>query len=284
MPQGLRGFADYRGHVQVRPAHQVLPLLRIGAGSLECIHELQAGGVAAFWLFPQPAPKHGVNVRAQRRIQPLRRRRFFGHDLVHHGGEMFAGERPLTGQHFVGNDGQRKLVGAPAHGEALHLLRRHVIRRSDNGSVPVRRQADFCQRHQFGVGPASVQAAVGIDEVAARRLKMWFKGQKRRQEMSSPQGPQIQLLLPDGLYLLMPGSKEAVKMPLPAEVKATGGQPFGDIEQLKRKSKKVGSEKVGRYKAVGRIGALTFRGFLAWWLARTYHLSQIPGAYASKTR
>ena len=35
---------------------------------------------------------------------------------------------------------------------------------------------------------------------------------------------------------------------------------------------------LGRYKAVGRIGRRTFRGFPAWWLARTYHMSQIPGA------
>jgi NADH dehydrogenase len=35
---------------------------------------------------------------------------------------------------------------------------------------------------------------------------------------------------------------------------------------------------LGRYKAVGRIGERTFRGFPAWWLARTYHMSQIPGA------
>jgi NADH dehydrogenase len=34
----------------------------------------------------------------------------------------------------------------------------------------------------------------------------------------------------------------------------------------------------GRYTAVGRIGERTFRGFPAWWLARTYHMSQIPGA------
>lgn len=40
---------------------------------------------------------------------------------------------------------------------------------------------------------------------------------------------------------------------------------------------------LGRYKAVGRIGGRTFRGFPAWWLARTYHMSQIPGA-ARKTR
>jgi NADH:ubiquinone reductase (H+-translocating) len=40
---------------------------------------------------------------------------------------------------------------------------------------------------------------------------------------------------------------------------------------------------LGRYKAVGRIGARTFRGFPAWWLARTYHMSQIPGT-ARKVR
>ncbi len=35
---------------------------------------------------------------------------------------------------------------------------------------------------------------------------------------------------------------------------------------------------LGRYKAVGKIGPASFRGFLAWWLARSYHMSQIPGA------
>jgi NADH:ubiquinone reductase (H+-translocating) len=36
---------------------------------------------------------------------------------------------------------------------------------------------------------------------------------------------------------------------------------------------------LGRYKAVGRIGGRTFSGFVAWWMARTYHLSQIPGMF-----
>ena len=40
---------------------------------------------------------------------------------------------------------------------------------------------------------------------------------------------------------------------------------------------------LGRYKAVGRIGRRTFRGFPAWWLARTYHMSQMPGT-ARKVR
>ncbi len=34
---------------------------------------------------------------------------------------------------------------------------------------------------------------------------------------------------------------------------------------------------LGRYKAVGKIGDRKFRGFPAWWLARSYHMSQIPG-------
>ena len=35
---------------------------------------------------------------------------------------------------------------------------------------------------------------------------------------------------------------------------------------------------LGRYKAVAKAGPLKFSGFPAWWMARTYHLSQIPGS------
>lgn len=34
---------------------------------------------------------------------------------------------------------------------------------------------------------------------------------------------------------------------------------------------------LGRYKAVGRLGPFRISGPLAWWLARTYHMLQIPG-------
>jgi NADH dehydrogenase len=34
---------------------------------------------------------------------------------------------------------------------------------------------------------------------------------------------------------------------------------------------------LGRYKAVGQLGKQRFHGFPAWWLARTYHMSQVPG-------
>lgn len=34
---------------------------------------------------------------------------------------------------------------------------------------------------------------------------------------------------------------------------------------------------LGRHKAVAKVLNLKFSGFFAWWLARTYHMSQIPG-------
>ena len=34
---------------------------------------------------------------------------------------------------------------------------------------------------------------------------------------------------------------------------------------------------LGRYKAVGKLGRFKFSGFPAWFLARSYHMSQIPG-------
>lgn len=40
---------------------------------------------------------------------------------------------------------------------------------------------------------------------------------------------------------------------------------------------------LGRYKAVGKVGNLKFRGFPAWWMARTYHMSQIP-SFSRKVR
>ena len=41
---------------------------------------------------------------------------------------------------------------------------------------------------------------------------------------------------------------------------------------------------LGRYKAVASIpGGVTLSGFPAWWAARTYHVSQIPG-FARKLR
>jgi len=51
---------------------------------------------------------------------------------------------------------------------------------------------------------------------------------------------------------------------------ATGPRPFGYRA-------KVAFVNLGRYKAVGKLGRRTFRGFPAWWMARTYHMSQIPG-------
>jgi NADH dehydrogenase len=53
-----------------------------------------------------------------------------------------------------------------------------------------------------------------------------------------------------------------------------GGEP-----ERYRYSSRTAFVNLGRYKAVGRIGGRTFSGFVAWWMARTYHLSQIPGLF-----
>jgi NADH:ubiquinone reductase (H+-translocating) len=53
----------------------------------------------------------------------------------------------------------------------------------------------------------------------------------------------------------------------------------GDPPVRYRYSSRTAFVNLGRYKAVGRIGSRTFSGFPAWWMARTYHLSQIPGAF-----
>ena len=53
----------------------------------------------------------------------------------------------------------------------------------------------------------------------------------------------------------------------------------GEATAFYRYSSRTAFVNLGRYKAVGRVGGRTFSGFLAWWMARTYHLSQIPGLF-----
>jgi NADH dehydrogenase len=55
---------------------------------------------------------------------------------------------------------------------------------------------------------------------------------------------------------------------------------IGDSEAFEYRSE-ASFVNLGRYKAVGRIGDRKFHGFPAWFLARSYHMSQIPG-YARK--
>jgi NADH:ubiquinone reductase (H+-translocating) len=53
----------------------------------------------------------------------------------------------------------------------------------------------------------------------------------------------------------------------------------GEPPRAYRYSSRTAFVNLGRYKAVGRVGGRTFSGFLAWWMARGYHLSQIPGLF-----
>jgi hypothetical protein len=77
--------------------------------------------------------------------------------------------------------------------------------------------------------------------------KIWFKGQKFRLENTMPTGNQVTVGDPNGIFVLMAGSKEAMKLPGRPQAKGgVPGLPFGDVARFKHQ-KKVGSEKVGAY-------------------------------------
>jgi NADH:quinone reductase (non-electrogenic) len=61
--------------------------------------------------------------------------------------------------------------------------------------------------------------------------------------------------------------------------KNVAGALRGEQPAPYRYSSRTAFVNLGRYKAVGRIGRFTLSGFVAWWMARTYHLSQIPGLF-----
>jgi NADH dehydrogenase len=62
----------------------------------------------------------------------------------------------------------------------------------------------------------------------------------------------------------------AVAVNIAAELGLGDSKPF-------RYRNKGSFVNLGRYKAVGKLGPFKFSGFPAWWLARSYHMSQIPG-------
>ena len=65
-------------------------------------------------------------------------------------------------------------------------------------------------------------------------------------------------------------------------IAAALGAAHGAPRKFKYKAK-ASFVNLGRYKAVGKLSRASFRGFPAWWMARTYHMSQIPGV-ARKAR
>jgi NADH dehydrogenase len=82
--------------------------------------------------------------------------------------------------------------------------------------------------------------------------------------------------------LCPPTSQHAIRQGRTAGRNVAASLGIGDPAPFSYKT--LGSfVNLGRYKAVARVGPFTFRGFPAWWLARTYHVSQIPGV-ARKVR
>ena len=109
---------------------QRLPTTRFRARQLQRAHEIRAVRKPVPGILRQRLAQYFVNTRGQRAVDPVRRRRFFRDDFVDHRAQMFARERPLARQDLPGDHGQRELIGTPVHGETLHLLGRHVVRRA----------------------------------------------------------------------------------------------------------------------------------------------------------
>ena len=133
--------------------------------------------------------------------------------------------------------------------------------------------------------PASRRTRACASSPAARRAR---PGAGRR----PPAGAGAGLGLGD--RRLRRGARPA-RRPLPADRPARGPPGPGRGAQHRRRAGRrqrrdpfeyrgnASFVNLGRYKAVGRVGGRTFRGFPAWWMARTYHMSQIPGV-ARKVR
>jgi len=93
-----------------------------------------------------------------------------------------------------------------------------------------------------------VQIGMPNKPVQKQDQTIWMKGKRFRVEMTMPPaGKQIVIGGPDGVYLLVTGMKEAMKLPQQAATQMGPSSITPDLAKL-RQQKKVGSEKVGRYK------------------------------------
>ena len=79
-----------------------------------------------------------------------------------------------------------------------------------------------------------------------------------------------------------PTSQHAVRQGRTAGRNVAASLGVGAAQRFDYKSKGQ-FVNLGRYKAVAKVYGVQLRGFPAWWLARTYHMSQIPGV-ARKVR
>jgi NADH dehydrogenase len=73
-----------------------------------------------------------------------------------------------------------------------------------------------------------------------------------------------------------PTSQHAVRQGRTAGRNVAASLGVGTAQPFSYKSKGQ-FVNLGRYKAVAKVYGVQLRGFPAWWLARTYHMSQIPG-------
>jgi len=79
--------------------------------------------------------------------------------------------------------------------------------------------------------------------------KIWVKGPHIRRETDTPRGKQVVINNPDAMIMLIPGTNQAMKVPMPPGSKINpANSMFPDMGKVKQ-MKKAGKEKVGPYNA-----------------------------------
>jgi hypothetical protein len=108
---------------------------------------------------------------------------------------------------------------------------------------------------QSGVIEYEEQMTIQTQPVRKVRRKIRFKGERFRTEWNTPEGKQILIGGPDGMFQIGPGSSEAAQFPFPPRSARVTSRPligipglaYSDIAMIRERWKRVGSERVGRY-------------------------------------
>ena len=123
-----------------------------------------------------------------------------------------------------------------------------------------------------GLAQAAEFSATVISKAGSQEThgKMYFQGQKMRQEFASPQGTSITIIRPDKqvVWVIMPGQKMYMEMPFD---KSQTGKAVMRMPEDKAQMKLLGTEKVNgyeteKYEAVIKNNGKTEKSYI--WLSK----------------
>ncbi len=238
---------------------ELLTYVFVGGGyaGLEALAELQDFAADAIESYPR-ARLHGMRwvlVEASDRVLP---------EIDARAGRL----RPARAARSRHRHPPRHDPGGGAGRQRPHRHRRDAARPGPSSGPPASRRTRACGSSRV---PLDERGRVPVDEhLRVRGMDaVWAIG-----DCAAAPDPRGGLCPPTAQHAVRQGPVAARN--IAAELGIGNARPF----EYRSNAAFVN---LGRYKAVGKIGSRTFRGFPAWWMARTYHMSQIPGA-ARKAR